>query len=303
MNPLLVNVAELLRRPGSDRAVEVDIPLVELGVVDPTRFADDAEVSVRLRLDSLSDAENKILFGHWASRFNHGHNYVLWVSAFGSVDEANGMVVNIKWIDDVLQKRVVDRFDQKSINDEVPEFTGVVPCVENLLRFFVSELQSLPGGVELTGLVIEETPVFFGGWSKDNDMLSVTKVYEFAAAHRLAVADLSVDENLRLFGKCHNPNGHGHNYVVEVSVTGVSDPQTGFICDLDELDRVVNIEVIDRYDHKHLNCDVPELVGKNPTSEIVALAIWDQLEGKTPGVLERVRLQETARNIFEVNRG
>ncbi len=247
----------------------------------------------------LSADENRARFGHWASPFNHGHNYVLWVSASGEVDDENGMVVNIKWIDDLLQSTVVDAFDQKSINDEVSEFTGV-PCLENLLRYFAELLEELPGRVELVGLKLEESPILFAEWTRERDMVTVTRIYEFAAAHRLAVATLSEEENWRLFGKCHNPNGHGHNYVLEVTVSGQPDPVTGFIVDLDEVDKVVEREVLDRYDHKNLDQDIPELEGKNTTSETVAQAIFDRLKDKVPGVLERIRLYETARNVFEV---
>ena len=255
----------------------------------------------RYWLAGLSEEENRKVFGRWASPWNHGHNYVLWVSASGLVDSTNGMVVNIKWIDDDLQRKVVDVFDQRSINDEVPAFVGQVPCVENLLIYFVEALQPLPGGVELTGLKLEETPLFYGEWSREEPMLSVTRTYEFAAAHRLDVPALARDENIRLFGKCNNPNGHGHNYVLEVTVKGEPDPVTGFVASLDELDQVVQQEVLERYDHKNLDVDVQELIGRNTTSEVVAMAIFDRLKVSLGPKLKRVRLFETARNMFEVS--
>lgn len=255
----------------------------------------------RYWLDDLTDDENRRLFKTWASPFNHGHNYVLWVEARGDVDPVNGMVVNIKWIDDVLQERVVKEFDQRSINDEVAGFSGKVPNVENLLRFFVTRLADLPGGVELTGLKLEETPLFYGEWSNEHNMVSITRVFEFAASHRLDVPSLTREENVKLFGKCNNPHGHGHNYVLEVTVTGESDPETGFICDLTELDEAVDREVVSRYDHHNLDTDIPELTGKNTTSEVVATAIFDRLQGTLPAKLLRIRLYETARNMFEVS--
>lgn len=253
----------------------------------------------RYWIPEKSEDENRALFGRWASPYNHGHNYVLWVSAEGPVDEATGMVVNIKWIDDVLQHEVVGRFNQRSINDEVTEFDRV-PSLENLVTFLSETLRALPAGARLTGLKLEETPLLYAEWSQDTDMVSVTRVYEFAAAHRLAVVNLSEAENRQLFGKCHNAAGHGHNYVLEVTVTGTPDPVTGFVCDLDTLDNVVETEVVERYDHHNLDCDVPELQGLNTTSENVALAIFDRLKDKVPGKLTRVRLFETARNMFEV---
>ncbi len=256
----------------------------------------------RYWLASKSEAENRAIFGDWASPFNHGHNYVLWVSCAGEVDGSNGMVVNIKWIDDALKLLVLSKFDQKSINDEVDAFADRSPSVENLLGFFREQLSDLPGGVELVGLKLEETPLLYGEWEKENNMMTLTRVYEFAASHRLDVPDLGEAENLRLFGKCNNPNGHGHNYVLEVTVSGDVDPVSGMMVDLGELDLVCEREVVDRYDHKNLDLDIPEFAGKNTTSEVVGQMIFDRLDGKVPGRLERIRLLETARNVFEVRR-
>ena len=253
----------------------------------------------RYWLETLSAEENRALFGKWASPYNHGHNYVLWVYASGLADPQTGMVVNIKRIDDVLQERVVNVFDLKSINDEVPAFAGLVPSTENLLLHFAGLLHHLPEQATLTGLKLEETPLLYGEWNPKN-MISLTRTYEFAAAHRLHVPDFAPDENLRLFGKCNNAHGHGHNYVLEVTVTGDPDPVSGMICDLGVLDAVVGAEVVSRYDHKHLNLDMPEFSGRNATSEVVALEIFDRLKRKTPARLSRVRLYETARNMFEV---
>ncbi|MFM9871953.1 MAG: 6-carboxytetrahydropterin synthase [Fimbriimonadaceae bacterium] len=256
----------------------------------------------RYWLDSKSEAENREIFGPWASRFNHGHNYVLWVSCRGKVDDSNGMVVNIKWIDDALKLLVLSKFDQKSINDEVEGFGERSPSVENLLLYFRDLLNELPGGVELVNLKLEETPLLYGEWTNEKDMITLTRIYEFAASHRLDVPALGEAENLRLFGKCNNLNGHGHNYVLEVTVSGEVDPVSGMMVDLGELDAVCEREVVGRYDHKNLDLDIPEFAGKNTTSEVVVQMIFDRLVGTVPGRLERVRLLETARNVFEVGR-
>jgi 6-pyruvoyltetrahydropterin/6-carboxytetrahydropterin synthase len=250
-----------------------------------------------------SVAENRALYGEWASPYNHGHNYVLEVTASGNVDETTGMVVNIKDIDEVLQERIVAKFAQKSINDEVPGFETKAPCLENLLLFLRDEARNLPGGASLEHLKLEETPLFYGEWTRDGDKVTVTRSYEFAASHRLQQDAISHEENLRLYGKCNNPAGHGHNFVLEVTVGGKPDPLTGFVTDLAKLDAVVEERVLDRYDHKHLNTDVPELEGKVPTSEVVVTEIFRALEGQVPGVLERVALRETDRSGFEVRRG
>lgn len=244
--------------------------------------------------------ENRERFGRWASPFNHGHGYILWVSTRGRIDPANGMVVNIKWIDDVLQERVVQVFDQRSINDEVASFKNHPPSLENLLLYFADCLQVLPGEVELTHLRLDETPLLYGEWTPN--MLTLTRTYEFAASHRLHAPVLSNEENERLFGKCNRPHGHGHNYVLEVTVSGQPDAQTGMMCALDSLDEIVEERVVDRYDHRNLDLDLPELQGMCTTSEVVAQAIYDQLDGHLPAQLERVRLFETARSAFTVER-
>ena len=105
-----------------------------------------------------------------------------------------------------------------------------------------------------------------------------------------------------MFGKCNNPAGHGHNYILEVTVKGDLNPETGMSVDIEALDRTVNARVVDRYDHHHLNVDLPEFADKVPTSEVIVEQIWKELDGKVPGTLQRVRLLETARSAFEMSR-
>lgn len=257
----------------------------------------------RYWLASLSPEENRLRFGPWASPYNHGHNYVLDVTTEGDVDPATGMVVNIKDIDEVLQRQIVSRFHQKSINDEVPFFADTPTTLENLLRYIWSELRTLPGEVRLVHLRLEEMPTLWAELSlvEDIPMTTVTRTYEFAASHRLHSPALPPEQNLDLYGKCNNPAGHGHNYILEVTVRGEPDERTGMLCDLGELDRTVEQEVVDRYDHRNLNEDLPEFRGKVTTSEVVAQEIWNRLFDRVPAKLHRVRLHETARNIFEVS--
>lgn len=256
----------------------------------------------RYWLGNLSSEENKRLFGPWASPYNHGHNYVLDVSTEGEPDPETGMVVNIKTIDDLLKQHVVSKFDGKSINDEIAYFAETPPSLENILAYVKSQMTVLPAEAALVGLRLEETPLFWAEMDKKDDWkLKLTRSYEFAASHRLYSPALSEKENVDLFGKCANPAGHGHNYILEVSVSGEPDARTGMIVDLEKLDEKVNALVVDRYDHKNLNVDLPEFQGRMTTSEVVAQEIWRALEGNLPAKLEKVRLQETARNIFEVS--
>lgn len=117
-------------------------------------------------------------------------------------------------------------------------------------------------------------------------MIRLTQSFEFAAAHRLYCPELDDQENQRLFGKCSNPNGHGHNYVLEVTVGGEPDEATGTIVDPPHFERTVNQRVIERFDHKHLNLDCAEFQSLNPSVENIARVIWDRLDGG----FERCRL-------------
>ena len=129
----------------------------------------------------------------------------------------------------------------------------------------------------------------------------VTRCYEFAASHRLHSPHLSAEENRELFGKCNYEHGHGHNYEVEVTLAGPIDPRSGRVIDPDVLDEIVHREVVDRYDHRHFNHDIPEFAGLIPSAEIITRMIWNRLEQyiPQPARLYRVLVRETARNIFE----
>ena len=125
-------------------------------------------------------------------------------------------------------------------------------------------------------------------------MVYLTRKIEFSAAHRYHNPDFSAEENRRIFGKCNYPNGHGHNYVLEVTVGGETDPATGMVLDLQELKDLLDREVMDRMDHRSLNHEVAELAGRIPTCENVAAVIWELLAPKIRrGKLARVRLWES----------
>jgi 6-pyruvoyltetrahydropterin/6-carboxytetrahydropterin synthase len=131
-------------------------------------------------------------------------------------------------------------------------------------------------------------------------LVTVTRRMRFNAAHRVHNAALSDAENAALFGKCNNPNWHGHNYELEVSVTGEIDDRSGYVIDLSVLRALVDREVVDKLDHRNLNLDVDFLHGINPTSENIVVACWRVLEPAIrPGRLTRLRLWETENNYVE----
>jgi len=128
-------------------------------------------------------------------------------------------------------------------------------------------------------------------------MIYITRRLEFCASHRLFNPDFSDEKNESTFGLCNNPNGHGHNYVLEVTVKGEVDPETGMVLDLKALKKLINEEIINKVDHKNLNVDVDFLKGVIPTAENIAIHIWNILESKIEsGELHEVKLFESERN-------
>jgi 6-pyruvoyltetrahydropterin/6-carboxytetrahydropterin synthase len=129
--------------------------------------------------------------------------------------------------------------------------------------------------------------------------IALGRRYRFTASHRLHTSQLSDDENRRVYGKCDNPFGHGHNYVVEVSVSGEVDPATGMIANLADLDNFVERHIIERFDHRYLNEEVAAFRERVPTTENLCIEIFRRLKTFPKAKLERVRIQETGNNSFE----
>jgi 6-pyruvoyltetrahydropterin/6-carboxytetrahydropterin synthase len=131
-------------------------------------------------------------------------------------------------------------------------------------------------------------------------MIYVTRRVTFSASHRLFNPRLSEKENEELFDKCANRNGHGHNYVMEVTVVGEPQERTGYVVDLKRLKEILKSEIVDKVDHKHLNEDVDFMKGIIPTAENIAKVFWKILQPKIPdGRLFSIRLRETENNVVE----
>jgi len=137
-------------------------------------------------------------------------------------------------------------------------------------------------------------------------MIFLTRRATFSAAHYYWNPGWTAEENVRVFGKCANRNGHGHNYTLEVTVAGEPDPVTGFVVDLKWLKDVIERQVLDAWDHRHLNLEVPEFAKALPTTENLALAAWKRLAPAVAAAqgaqLSRVRVYETP-EIFAEYRG
>ncbi len=133
-------------------------------------------------------------------------------------------------------------------------------------------------------------------------MVYITRKEHFNAAHRLFRPDFSDEKNLEVFGKCSNPNWHGHNYVLYVTVKGRVNPETGFVVNLKELSKVIREKVIEKVDHKNMNMEVDFMQGRMASAEIITMAIWEQLEQPVllmGAELHCVKLMETENNIAE----
>jgi 6-pyruvoyltetrahydropterin/6-carboxytetrahydropterin synthase len=126
-------------------------------------------------------------------------------------------------------------------------------------------------------------------------MIYITRRAEFSASHFYHNPDLSPEDNQRIFGKCNNSHGHGHNYALEVTVAGTINPKTGMVLDLKELKALLQGEVLELMDHRFLNEEVPVFRTRIPTTENIAIEIWKLLAPKLKfGKLHRIRLYETA---------
>jgi 6-pyruvoyltetrahydropterin/6-carboxytetrahydropterin synthase len=212
----------------------------------------------------------------------------------GPVDPVTGYLVNIALIDRVLRESAIP-IVQRARSGRSTE--GPAGLMEPLWSATSARLQ----GFALEELELRTTPFLrYAVTGGEPHMVSMTQSFEFAAAHRLYVPELSEEENRRVFGKCMNANGHGHNYVVEVTIAGSPEADTGTLTDLPAFEAAVKERVIDRFDHKHLNADCPEFARLNPTVENITRVIWDLLEDAIGrDRLRAVRVWETPKTYAE----
>lgn len=234
-----------------------------------------------------------------------GHTYLLDVGVRGAIQPETGLLINIKELDAIVKQHIVAHLQDSCINDAVPFFQSRPVSSEYLALYIAETLLPLleTTSVRIHSVRIQPLPTLFSEWiwHLENPIMLVTRIYEFSASHRLYSEDLSEEENLELFGKCSNPNGHGHNYQLEVTIEGPINPHTGRILPIQVLDNLVEREVLARYDHRHLNLDVPDFFHAVPTAEMIVKTIWERLQPfiPTPARLYRLRLHETPRNLFE----
>ena len=255
--------------------------------------------SHRYWLPELSPEENWERFGA-NSRFpGHGHNYEMYVSIIGELDQY-GMVQNLSDVKKVIKKEVTSQLDYSYLNDTWIEFQKTLPTTENIAKVIWERLSPhLP----LVDIQLYEHPQLWVNYQGKNMEATLSIQTHFSAAHRLARPDLSFEENSEIYGKCARPNGHGHNYHLEVSVTGEIDARTGMIVDLGDLQKVIDDYVVEPFDHTFLNKDIAYFAQVVPTAENIAVYIAQLLQepvSKLGVELEKIKLTESPNNSCEI---
>jgi len=250
-----------------------------------------------LQMPDASPQENLAAYG--VDTRPHGHDYVLDVFYAGSINQNDGMIVNLDELKPVLAD-LLNQFDGQFLND-LKYFNNRPATLENIVEEFWRQLPPQLGQGNLRRVQLQETS---RRWiERTPQAMKLTTKYEFAAAHRLNAPQMSQHDNEDLYGKCNNPRGHGHNYGLEVTIEGTPDARNGTLIAQAELDKIVDEEVFSRFDHRHLNEDCPEFADVIPTSENLAQVIFDvlrprlQSEGRR---LCKIGLHETQKNYFEV---
>lgn len=255
--------------------------------------------SHRYWLPEFSDEENFEQFGRCARAPGHGHNYVLYVSMEGELDEY-GMVLNLSDVKQTIKREITSQLDFSYLNEVWPEFKDTLPTTENLARVIWNRLAPY---LPLVRIQLFEHPQLWADYKGQDMNAYLTISNHFSAAHRLALPTLSLEQNFEIYGKCARVNGHGHNYHLEVTVTGEMNPRTGMIADLGELQAAINEHVVDPFDHTFLNKDIPYFEKIVPTAENIAIHIRDLLEApirEAGATLYKVKLIESPNNSCEV---
>jgi 6-pyruvoyltetrahydropterin/6-carboxytetrahydropterin synthase len=250
--------------------------------------------------DDWSKERNERTFGKCTSPYGHGHNYTLDVTIAGAPDPVTGMVMNMTDLKAIVGT-VLEQFDHMYLNEDTPFFKERIPTTENIVRVLWGLIAPrMPAGVALVRLRLYEMSDLWAEYAGE-DEASFARSYVFSAAHRLHAPQLSDEQNRAIYGKCNNPNGHGHNYTLEVTVRGPIDDATGMAIDMVEMDRAVR-SVLDRLDHKHLDREVPGFAMRTSTGENIVIYLWEELARRFEGRLAHLKLWETNKNIFEYSR-
>jgi 6-pyruvoyltetrahydropterin/6-carboxytetrahydropterin synthase len=227
-----------------------------------------------------------------------GRYYELDVTCLGEADPVTGYFMNIKRIDEVVRDAALPIIADAAADAEKALELGAL-----MQRLAATINPPLDDAVQTITLRLTPTHTI----ALETNMLDhvlISQQYEFSAAHRLHAGALSDDQNRRIFGKCNNPAGHGHNYRVEVTAQCPITPG-GQTLAVEDLDAVVDEAVIEKLDHKHLNVDVPEFADRNPSVEHIAQVVFEMLDEpvrRRGAILDQVRVWETSKTVCTFRR-
>ncbi len=231
-------------------------------------------------------------WGGWPAAVGIQPYLTLRAIVSGEPDARTGYLCNIKVIDGLLRERSVPLINKLAAHASGERLLWAV--AEDLLPY-------APPGTSWHHWELGTTPLLsYQLESGAMDMIYMTQSFEFCASHRLHCPSLSESENREIFGKCNNPNGHGHNYEVEVTLAGEIDRVTGVLMPVSDMEQVVKQRITDRFDHKYLNEDCPEFKDLNPSVEHIARVIWNLLDNQfNPARLHNIRVWETPKTCAE----
>ena len=220
-----------------------------------------------------------------------GRFYELHVTCRGEADPVTGYFINISHIDVAVHHRIVPHLQQLLGSCESAALIPMGLLLQQMLKMLQEPLQNTVTQLQLSLTPYHSLTIL----GQNMGELILRQRYEFSAAHRLHVPAMSETDNLRTFGKCNNPAGHGHNYHLEVALRAPID-RTGQVRPVEDLDALVHQVVLEKLDHKNLNVDVPEFAQLNPSVENIAMVVHGWLATAVPAIdarLEEVKVWET----------
>ena len=223
-------------------------------------------------------------FGGYPSLVGYGPFLTLSITLAGELDPRTGYLRNIKEIDDAVRRHVIPAVRADVLGLTTPR--PLTPIEQPVV--LMGLLQSLMPGARVDEVQLSLSPLFgIACRASEHPMVRLSQKFEFSASHRLHSDALSEEENRKCFGKCNNPNGHGHNYELQVTLAGQPD-ENGLLIDVPRFERIVAQTVIDRFDHKNLNVELEEFRGEMPSVENIARVIYGLL--KPPFANARAKL-------------
>ena len=226
-------------------------------------------------------------YGGYPSLVGYGRFYALAVTLAGELDPATGYLRNIKEIDDAVRRHVIPRFRGDVLGLNAPRGTrGLTSFEQPAAALKLLQIALPQTRVERVALALSPF-LSVASLASEHPMVRLSQKFEFSASHRLHSAQLSDEENRKCFGKCNNPNGHGHNYEVQVTLAGQPD-ERGQLIDVPSFERTVARAVIEKFDHKNLNVEVEEFRAVMPSVENIAMVIYRLLKPEFAD--ERARL-------------